>query len=128
MSCPCKNTHGKTLACERCLEGHIGYAAVLAREVAEDPARAVERRLALGNLKAAEWHACALGRPDVAAQIREARHKFAEGDADAVVALLALEISTVKDVKSVKAENGENQNPVHDFHDFHGEEEKGGEF
>lgn len=92
MSCPCKNTHGKTIACERCLEGHIGYAAVLAREVAEDPARAVERRLALGNLKAAEWHACALGRTDVAAQIREARHKFAEGDAEAVVALLSLEI------------------------------------
>jgi len=92
MSCPCKDTHGRTLACERCWEGHVGYAAVLAREVAEDPGRLVERRLALGNLKAAEWHARALGRPDVAALVREARHKFADGDAEAVVALLALEI------------------------------------
>ena len=97
MSCPCKDTHGRTLACERCWEGHVGYAAVLAREVAENPGRAVERKLALGNLKAAEWHACALGRPDVAAQIREARHKFADGDAEAVVALLALEIERTEE-------------------------------
>lgn len=97
MSCPCKDTHGRTLACERCWEGHVGYAAVLAREVAEDPARAVERKLALGNLKAAEWHACALGRPDIAAQVREARHKFADGDAEAVAALLTLEIKQTEE-------------------------------
>ena len=102
MSCPCKDTHGRTLACERCWEGHVGYAAVLAREVAEDPARAVERRLALGNLKAAEWHACALGRPDIAAQVRDARHKFADGDAEAVVALLALEIKTTEHTENTE--------------------------
>ena len=100
--CPCKQTHGKTIACERCLESHLGYAAVTAREFAEDPTRIFERRLTLGNLKAAEWHASALGRPDVAAWVREARHKFADGDAEAVVALLALELKTAEHTESTE--------------------------
>lgn len=91
--CPCKNTHANTLACERCCESHVGFAAVLAQECAEDAARLVERRLCLGNLKAAEWHARALGRPDLAAKVREARHAFAAGDPAPVVSLLGVEIS-----------------------------------
>jgi hypothetical protein len=92
-SCPCQNTHANTLACERCCEAHVGFAAVLAQECAEDGARLVERRLCLGNLKAAEWHARALGRPDLAAKVREARHRFADGDTGAVAALLGVEIA-----------------------------------
>lgn len=125
MSCPCKDTHGKTLACERCWEGHVGYAAVLAREVAEGPARAVERKLALGNLKAAEWHASALGRPDVAARVREARHRFAAGDAEAVVALLGIEIG-----RMVESSDGRMVEPPgpSDHPTIGPSDQKGGEF
>ena len=92
--CPCKNTHANTLACERCCEAHVGFAAVLAQECAEDAARLVERRLCLGNLKAAEWHARALGRDAIRATIREARHAFAAGDTAPVLALLSIPLST----------------------------------
>lgn len=86
-------THAPTLDCERCFEAHIGFAAVLAQEVSEDGGRTVERRLALGNLKAAEWHARALGKTELAERIRAARHKFAESDdASAVAELLSSEI------------------------------------
>ncbi len=91
--CPCKNTHANTLACERCLEGHLGYAAVLSIEAAEDSSRVVERRLCLGNLKAAEQHARALGRDALRATIREARHAFAAGDTAPVLALLSIPLS-----------------------------------
>ena len=125
MSCPCKQTHGKTLACERCLEGHLGYAAVTAREFAEDPTRIFERRLTLGNLKAAEWHASALGRPDVAAQVREARHRFAAGDSDAVVALLGIEIG-----RMVESSDGRMVEPPgpSDHPTIGPSDQKGGEF
>lgn len=104
MPCPCKDNKASAtaappssqepgLACERCLEGHLGYAAVLAIEVAEDPARVVERRLCLGNLKAAEQHARALGRDAIRATIREARHAFAAGDPAPVLALLSVPLS-----------------------------------
>jgi len=82
-------THAPTLACTRCLEGHIGFAAVLAQEVAEDGSRLVERRLALGNLKAAEWHARSLGLPLFADRVRDARHAFADGDPSKVLELLS---------------------------------------
>lgn len=104
MLCPCKDkaatasapqaSHEPGLACERCLEGHLGYAAVLAIEVAEDSSRIIERRLALGNLKAAEWHARALGVPQFAAAVRKARHAFAAGDPAPVLALLPIPIPT----------------------------------
>ncbi len=104
MPCPCKDkaapaavpqaSHEPGLACERCLEGHIGYAAVLAIEVAEDASRIVERRLCIGNLKAAEQHARALGRDALRATIREARHAFAAGDPAPVLALLSVPLST----------------------------------
>lgn len=86
---PAEPTHAPTLACTRCLEGHIGFAAVLAQEVAEDGDRVVERRLALGNLKAAEWHARSLGFPELSDKIRDARHAFADGDPSKVVGLLS---------------------------------------
>jgi hypothetical protein len=103
MPCPCKDkaapaaappsSHEPGLACERCIEGHLGYAAVLAAEVAEDASRIVERRLCLGNLKAAEQHARALGRDALRATIREARHAFAAGDPAPVLALLSVPLS-----------------------------------
>lgn len=86
---PSDATHAPTLACTRCLEGHIGFAAVLAQEVSEDSSRLVERRLALGNLKAAEWHARSLGMQVLADRVRDARHAFADGDPSKVVELLS---------------------------------------
>ena len=99
--CPCKNTHANTLACERCCEAHVGFAAVLAQECAEDAERLVERRLCLGNLKAAEWHARALGRDALSATIREARHAFAAGDPAPVLALLSIPLSTPSTASTV---------------------------
>lgn len=106
MPCPCKDkrtadapadSHEPGLACAACLEGHLGFAAVLAREVDEDRSRVVERRLCLGNLKAAEWHAVALGLADLAATVRDARLRFVGGDSAPVLSLLSATIQTPGD-------------------------------
>ena len=76
------------LACERCLEKHVGQAYIYAREYAEDAARVVERKLCVANLGCAGEHALALERRGLAEHIKAARLAFQErGDATGVVAV-----------------------------------------
>lgn len=67
------------LACAQCLEKHIGAAAVLAGEVAEEPSRLAERVLCAGHLACAEEHARALGWYGFAATVRKSRIAFQMG-------------------------------------------------
>ena len=71
-------SHAHPLACPACLEKHLSAAAVYAVEYAEDDARKMERKLAIGNLVCAEDHARALGRAPFAERIRLVRRAFAE--------------------------------------------------
>lgn len=76
------------MACERCLEKHVGQAYIYAREYAEDASRLVERMLCVANLGCAGEHALALGRKELAGRVKAARLAFhARGDVAGIVAV-----------------------------------------
>lgn len=61
------------MACMRCYAKHLAKAAVQAGEVEEDPSRARELAMCVGNIACAEDHAMALGMGDERAALRRIR-------------------------------------------------------